>query len=324
MPRRQRYYPKEIMRWKDSRGRRIAIIEITIRCQHGRKLLLPNARNTSLVLGVLGRAQKMYDFEIYSYAYLSNHGSILLGVRSPQHASDIMGYIHGNIARELGRKENCDWPDHFYEGRGHPIPVLTDGSVEERLHYTLSNGTKENLVPRPTIWQGAHSAQALCSGKNDVGRWIDHTRLSYLNRNRLDNDQVSEEEATSYYEVKLSKVPHLRNKTDKEYRQYVRRMCRNITRDAAKERKKTGGSVMGVEKILSAHPHDRPENLSKSPAPPVHCDDIELCKWWDKAYRAFATAYRVAHAALREGLDIFQFPKGGIVPGYIFTCIDTG
>ncbi len=81
---------------------------------------------------------------------------------------------------------------------------------------------------------------------------------------------------------------------------------------------------MGIDKILSAHPHDRPEKLSKSPAPPVHCKDSELRKWFNKAYTAFATAYRIAHAALREGLEIFQFPEGGILPGSVFTCIDTG
>jgi REP element-mobilizing transposase RayT len=312
------------MLWRDGRGRRIAIVEITIRCQHGRKLLLPTARNTSLLLGVLGRAQKMYDFEIYGYAYLSNHGSILIGVRNPKHASDIMGYIHGNIALELGRKENSDWSDNFWERRGRPIPVLTDTSAEERLRYMLSNSTKEDLVTKPILWPGAHSARALCSGKNDVGRWISHTQLSSLNRNRPDNDQASEEEATTYYEVKLSKLPHLRHKTDKEYRQYCRRICREITRAAVKERKETGGDVMGVEKILNAHPHDRPATLSKSPAPPIHCNDNVFRKWFDNAYRAFATAYRIAHAALREGIAIFQFPEGGILPGYCFTCIDTG
>ena len=242
------------MRWKDGKGRRIAIVEITIRCQHGRKLLLPTHRNTSLILGVLGRAQKMYDFEIYSYAYLSNHGSIIIGVRSPEHASDIMEYVHGNIARELGRKENSDWPNNFYERRGQPIPVLTDTSAEERVHYTHSNSTKENLVLRPTLWPGAHSARGLCTGKNDVGRWIDHTTLSYRNRNRPDDDQVHEDEATTYYEVKLSKLPHLRHKTDREYRQYIRRMCTKITREAAKERQKTGARVLGVDKILGVRP----------------------------------------------------------------------
>ncbi len=324
MPRRLSFFPKELKRWKDSKARWICLFEITIRCQHGRKLLLPTERLTELLLGVLGRAQELYDFEIYVYAYLSNHGSIVIGARSPEHRSNIMNYIHGNIALELGREENSDWPDHFYECRGRAIPIMTDEDAEERLEYQLSNSTKENLVLRPILWPGAHAARALCSGKNDVGRWIDHTRLSYLNRHKKEDKQVPEEEASNYYEVKLSKLPHLRNKTGEEYRQYIRRMCKKIATEAAKERKQSGAKVMGVKKVLSAHPHDRPEKLSKSPAPPVHCKDKKLRKWFEKAYRAFAAAYREAHAALREGIDTFQFPEGGILPGYVFTCIDTG
>jgi hypothetical protein len=64
------------------------------------------------------------DFELYAYAYLSNHGSILVGVRSAHHLARVMNYIHGNISRELGRKENSDWRGPFFERRGRPILVL--------------------------------------------------------------------------------------------------------------------------------------------------------------------------------------------------------
>ena len=67
------------------------------------------------------------------YAHLSNHGSIVIGARSPEHRSNIMNYIHGNIALELGREENSDWPNHFYECRGRAIPIMTDEDAEERL-----------------------------------------------------------------------------------------------------------------------------------------------------------------------------------------------
>ena len=76
------FVPEEAMLWEDSQGRPIAIVEVTVKCLHGRGLLHPNQHSRSLLLGVIGRAQVMYDFELFGYAYLSNHGSILIGVQA--------------------------------------------------------------------------------------------------------------------------------------------------------------------------------------------------------------------------------------------------
>ena len=59
----------------------------------------PSSRSTSLILGVIAKAQEKYAFPLYGYAYLSNHGSILLGIRSAAHLSRIMNFIHSNIAQ---------------------------------------------------------------------------------------------------------------------------------------------------------------------------------------------------------------------------------
>ena len=112
-----RFIPDEAKLWTDSKGRPIAIAEVTVRTVQGRFLLQPTPDNTRLILGVLGRAQARLDFELYAYAYLSNHGSILVGVRSAHHLARVMNYIHGNIPKELGRKENSDWSGKFWCSR---------------------------------------------------------------------------------------------------------------------------------------------------------------------------------------------------------------
>ena len=105
---------------------------------------------------------------------------MLVGVRSAQHLSRVMNYIHGNIARELSRKENSDWRGPLFERRGRPILVLGDEELEGRLRYILANSTKEHLVARPERGPGAHCARALCRGTTDKGTWINRTELGRM------------------------------------------------------------------------------------------------------------------------------------------------
>ena len=169
-------------------------------------LLKPTDRNRSLILGVLGRAQEQLDFELYGYAYLSNHGSLLIGVRDAGHMARVMEFVHSNTARELGRTEHSNWRGRFGARRGRPILVLNPEDLVARMRYLLSNSTKEGLVSRPTRWPGAHCAKALCEGRFDVGVWVDRTTLGRLRR-KAGAQWVSEAEATTHYRVRLHKLP---------------------------------------------------------------------------------------------------------------------
>ena len=105
------FVPEEAKKWNDSKGRPIAIAEVTVSVIMRMFLLKPTPRNTELILGVIGRAQAKYDFEIYAYAFLSNHGSYLIGVRSAEHMSDIetqtgLGLFLPKIG--LGASLDCD------------------------------------------------------------------------------------------------------------------------------------------------------------------------------------------------------------------------
>ena len=50
-----------------------ALVEVTTRAIHGRLLLRPSPATNQAILGVLGRAQKMYDMVVHSVVFLSNH-----------------------------------------------------------------------------------------------------------------------------------------------------------------------------------------------------------------------------------------------------------
>ena len=320
MPSPKRFIPEEAKLWTDQKGRPIAVVEVTIRTIQGRYLFLPTERHTSLIRGVIGRALSMLDFELYGYAFLSNHGSMLIGVRDAHHLARVMNYIHSNIPRELGRPEHSDWKGGMLERRGRPIVVLGDGELEDRMRYVLSNGTKEHLVARPERYPGAHCARALCTGVMDYGTWIDRTEQRNMGPQGDDQHAATEADATTMYPIHLEQLPCRREMSKREYRQWIKYICREISDAAALERRETGKKVLGARRLVRFHPHYRPGKIAKSPAPFVHCNDQKLRKRFVKAYKAFCVAYRTACEAIHAGLTTFCFPEGGLPPTWYCQC----
>ena len=310
-----RYLPDDIKRWLDHRGRRIAIVEITLRTILRKYLLRPTHRNTELIRGVIGRAQAKYDFALYNYNFLSNHGSLLMGVTDPEHMANIMCFIAGNIARELGRPENSNWPGRFWGRRYRPIIIASDAALLGRMRYISANGTKEGLVKHPCDWPGACANNALCTGEDDTGLWGHRTRHADLKKKAPKRKAVAIEKAATEYPIRLSKIPPLALLSDEAHQAEMREMCDDIARVAAEERKKTNARpVLGVRRILKVDPHSAPTTESDSPAPFLHCEDRAFRTQFRAAYRAFVSAYREAYAKLRAGLSGFPFPHGGHPP----------
>ena len=57
-----------------------SLVEVTCRIAQGRYLLLPDPELDDILLGVLGRAQRLYPVEICGFAFLSSHYHLLLRV----------------------------------------------------------------------------------------------------------------------------------------------------------------------------------------------------------------------------------------------------
>ena len=310
-----RFIPESAKRWRNKKDEPIAVVEVTIRTILGLFLLKPTSRNTSLILGVLGRAKQLLGFELYGYAFLSNHGSMLLGVRSAAHLAQVMEYVHGNIARELGRKEHSDWQGRFWGRRGRAIVVLTDQDLIERLRYLLANSTKEGLVSHPTRWPGAHCARALCHGRSDVGAWVDRTKLRRLRRAAKGSEKrITDADVTTYYRVHLDRLPCWSECSELQYQGRIRSMCNDIRQQAARERVETGRQVLGVKRILRLSPHHRPGGVHKSPAPPVHCRNHRRRVGFIEHYKAFVESYQSAYTNLHQTLISGTFPPGGVPP----------
>ena len=80
MPRPLRYHPSE---W--------APVFVTNRCFQSRMLLKPSSRLNQLVVGIIARAQKMYEVKLYGLCMMSNHYHMLLAPKNAQHLASLSG-----------------------------------------------------------------------------------------------------------------------------------------------------------------------------------------------------------------------------------------
>ncbi|MGB5175170.1 MAG: transposase, partial [Thermoanaerobaculia bacterium] len=128
----------------------------------------PSAKLNLLVVGILGRAQRLYDVEIHGYVVLSNHYHLLVTVNSALQLARFMAYFQGNLAKEAGRLHN--WRGPFWHRRYQHVLVSDEEAAQvNRLLYILGNGCKEDLVSSPLEWPGVSSVEALLFGKEHRG-----------------------------------------------------------------------------------------------------------------------------------------------------------
>ena len=119
------------------------------------------------------------------------------------------------------------WKGLFFEHRGRPILVLGEKELEERLRYNLANSTKEHLVARPECWPTWVT-------------WVDRTKLSTMKPVGRKVRPPSESDATTLYPVTLEKLPCRRDLSNAQYQEWIRRLCRQISEEAAEEHKHSG------------------------------------------------------------------------------------
>ena len=316
MCRPRRILPSSIQRWRDGSGEPIAIIETTTRVTAGTFLLRPDPRSRALILGVLGRAQSRYGFELYGYAFLSNHFSLLLGVRDPKILGDVMCFINGNLAKELAKRHG--WQGRFWGRRHRAIPILDDESLAARMRYLLGNSTKEHLVKHAKFWPGAHCARALCSGRADVGVWVDrsalHRRRAAQGARKDGGAWIAERELETEYAVRLAPLPCWEDLAPEERQQRYQIICDELAEEARQERLETRRSVAGQTRVTRTPPHSRQELFIPSNAPFSHGANHLIKRDFRLDYNIHYATYLEAKEGLMGVVDRFSFPSGCYPP----------
>ena len=186
-----------------------------------------------------------------------------------------MGYVCGNIAREIGRLH--DWREKFWARRYRAIVVSDEPEAQaERLAYILSQGVKENLVERPHHWPGVHCAAALVAGTALEGTWFDRTAL--YEARRKGEDTCAADFAT-LEQIVFTPLPCWAHLEPAAYRAKIAELIRKIVEDG--RRRRAGRGVLGKRTILAQHPHDKPLSSDRSPTPLVHAASSNSSGTWE-------------------------------------------
>ena len=139
-----------------------ALVEVTTRTFQGRLLLKPSPELTEIILGVIGKAQDLYEMTIHAFVVVSNHAHFLLSPSSAGQLAKFMQFVNANIAKEAGRLHL--WRDRLWSRRYRSIVVADEKAAHARLRYVLAHGAKEGLVGKSAEWPGPNCIAALTAG----------------------------------------------------------------------------------------------------------------------------------------------------------------
>jgi hypothetical protein len=281
-----------------------AIVEVTSRTIQERLLLRPSKEANEIILGILGRAlEKHPGIKLHGFVILSNHFHLLLTALYLELLCGFMGFVKSNIARKVGKLH--DWDGVFWGERYVAIPVLDEVAQLDRQQYIMSHGCKEGLVADPLDWPGAKSAGVLVNGETLKGTWYDGTAIY---RAKSAGKEVDPKEHAIEYDVPITPLPCLSDLSEQDRRTIYAEM-RDEQCEAVRARvAATGKEPLGVERILSAHPHSRPRKSKRSPAPLCHASSRKLRTQYRDEHTAFVDAYRQASEQFRSGNLCVEFP----------------
>jgi REP element-mobilizing transposase RayT len=290
------------------------LVSVTCRTVQGRFLFRPCCEVNDVLVGILGRAQRLYPIPVCAVSVMSNHLHLLLIADDPQQIARFMQYLSSNIAREVNRLTG--WSGPVFHDRYSMIVVTREEAAQvERLKYLLAQGCKENLVDRVQDWPGVSSTGAFLEGKPLIGHWIDRTGEYAARRHgkKPDPSRFATEET-----LVLAPLPCWRHLSSEVYRERIVELVDQIERECSAERKRTGARPLGPRAILAQHPHHRPEAVAKSPAPLVHAATQTARRAFQEAYAWFVAAFRAAAERLRQGDRSAVFPAGSFPPALPF------
>ena len=284
------------------------MVEVGNRTIQGRYLLRPTPELRNVLLGILGRAQRLYGMCIHAFVFLSNHYHMLLSPTSAKQLAEFMCFVDTNIAKEAGKLAN--WNGRFWADRYSAIVVSNEEQAQVgRLQYVLSNGCKEGLVARPHEWPGASTTSALLEGTPTLsGHWCDRTK-EYRARQAGRTELFVVPET-----ITLSPLPCWADLAENERRLCVRRTVREIEDATEKMHRENDSSPLGIKEILQRRPHSHPKDFQPSPAPLFHTASQQVRRLLRDAYSTFVMNYRHAAERLKAGDLQVCFPAGSFPP----------
>lgn len=279
---------------------------VTARCFQGRLLLRPSNRTNDVLGGVLARAARLNQVEVFGFVFASNHFHLL--VRAPQgNLPEFMKHLRGNISKKVGWL--VGWEGSFWERRYSVEPVLDDGALEGRLRYMMAHGVKEGLVRRCQDWPGLSSLSLVLANKASPFRWFGWTER-WRGRTRPEAGDRMNPRWSVDEPFELTPLPRWANSTLQERRRRLNEWAQAIEREGAA----TFGRVLGRRRVLAQNPLRRVERPDPRPRPLCHTTVREFRMAFIERWRSFVAAFRAASQRWLEGDLAVVFPPNAYRP----------
>ena len=279
---------------------------VTVRCVQARYLLRPSTETNEVLGGVLARAARLFEVEVFAFAFQSNHLHLL--VRAPRgNLPRFMQFVLGNTARKVGFLVR--WDCTFWERRYSAEPVLDEEALVGRLRYILSQGVKDGLVRRVRDWPGLNCLRMLVRGSRRSFPWFSWSRRWGSRRDRTAKDRF-DPRWVERETLQLVVLPQWEDLSQKHRARRVLELVRSVEIEAEAVHER----VLGREAVLAQHPHHRPARPERSPRPLCHATRASTRQAYIDGYRAYVTAYRSASLRYRRGELGVEFPPGAFRP----------
>jgi REP element-mobilizing transposase RayT len=275
---------------------------ITSRTLQSRFLLAPSAKTNELIGGVLARAVRRCEVELFAYVFTSNHFHAMVRAPSSVAMSRFMQQLQSNIAVKVGRL--VDWRGRFFARRYSAEPIVDDDAQVERLIYILSHGVKEGLVSEVRRWPGLSSVRALLNGgTSTLQRWRNWTRRWKMEtEENIKVGRFAEACPSEAESLDLTPLPAWRGLSAGKRAALVAQLIAQIDADAPN---KIGRRP---EQIAAQDPHYRPQQTKHTPRPLAHASSIPLWLEAVQRYRVILAAFRAASRQWMEGHFDVHFP----------------
>lgn len=284
-----------------------SLFEVTTRTREGEMRMVPTGRMRLLILGVIGQALLKFDVKCHALVYLTNHYHMLLTVRDADQLAAFMGFVNGNITREVNRLQSRS--GSMWSERYTPIPVTPQQAAQRlRLRYLLAHGVKERLVAKVRHWPGASSARHLMNGSRMRGIWVDRTAMNRAAR--LVGPPPNEGDFVTEHELVMEPLPCHEEMTVEERQAEVRATVADIETQYAEE----GGGTLGVKAVLAIDPRTIPAYTKRSKRPQVHAYGKAVREQWRRKLRRVRAAHAEASRAFQSGEYDTVFPFGTFRP----------
>lgn len=284
------------------------IFFITSRTIQSRFLMAPSDKTNEMIGGILARAVRQCQVELFAYVFTSNHFHAMVRAPSPIAMSKFMQRLQSNIAVKVGRL--VGWRGRFFARRYSAEPILDEAAQVERLRYILAHGVKEGLVSHCQDWPGLSCVHALLEdGRPSVHAWRNWTLRWKM---QVDDDvnvgRFSAKCPTETEVLELTPLPCWATLTARERTQLVAQLVTAIDKPAPRS------TTAHRKRLKEQDPLAAPVETKHSPRPKAHASTKALWAAAVRRYADFCAAFRRASRKWLSGQFDAEFPPDSFRP----------